>query len=79
MTEAPELAVTAHRGHHGYSKPVFRGVIHLLAFSSALTLAPILIVATPGIADRFSDTDLLDQLRNASDANEIWQLLSNSK
>ena len=32
-----------------------------------------------GIADRFSDTELLDQLRNASDANEIWQLLSNSK
>ena len=32
-----------------------------------------------GIADRFSDTELLDQLRKASDANEIWQLLSSSK
>lgn len=35
------------------SKPAFRGLLHLLAFSSALTLAPILIVVTPGIADRF--------------------------
>ena len=32
-----------------------------------------------GIADRFSDTELLDRLRKASDANEIWQLLSSSK
>lgn len=31
-----------------------------------------------GIADRFSDPELLEQLRNAADANEIWQLLSNS-
>ena len=33
--------------------PAFRGFSHLLAFSSALTLAPILIVFTPGIANRF--------------------------
>ena len=31
-----------------------------------------------GIADRFSDPELLAHLRNAADANEIWQLLSNS-
>lgn len=30
------------------------------------------------IADRFSDPELLQQLRNAADVNEIWQLLSNS-
>ena len=30
------------------------------------------------IAERFSDTDLLEQLRGAQDANEIWQLLSSS-
>lgn len=35
------------------AKPRFRGLSHLLAFSSALTLAPLLIVFTPGIADRF--------------------------
>jgi len=28
------------------------------------------------IADRFSDEELLEQLRQAADANEIWQLLS---
>ena len=28
------------------------------------------------IVGRFADTDLLEQLRNAVDANEIWQLLS---
>lgn len=33
-------------------KPKFRGFIHLLAFSSALTLAPILIVVTPGVTAR---------------------------
>lgn len=37
----------------GEPKPVFRGLLHLLAFASALTLAPILIVVTPGVADRF--------------------------
>ena len=31
-----------------------------------------------GIAERFSDTELLGQLREAADANEIWQLLSSS-
>ncbi len=31
-----------------------------------------------GIADRFSDPELLERLRQAADANEIWQLLSNS-
>ena len=30
------------------------------------------------IADRFSDPELLESLRKAADANEIWQLLSNS-
>ena len=30
------------------------------------------------IADRFSDPELLEQLRNSADANEIWQLLSSS-
>jgi len=28
------------------------------------------------IADRFSDPELLQQLRQATDANELWQLLS---
>lgn len=37
----------------GGGTPAFRGLLHLLAFSSALTLAPILIVFTPGVADRF--------------------------
>jgi PTS system nitrogen regulatory IIA component len=31
-----------------------------------------------GIVNRFGDTQLLEQLRNAADANEIWQLLSSS-
>lgn len=44
---------TAARRSLGEHKPRFRGLIHLLAFSSALTLAPILIVVTPGVADRF--------------------------
>jgi PTS system nitrogen regulatory IIA component len=30
------------------------------------------------IAKRFSDMELLERLREAADANEIWQLLSNS-
>ncbi len=30
------------------------------------------------IAERFSDPELLEHLRTATDANEIWQLLSNS-
>jgi PTS system nitrogen regulatory IIA component len=30
------------------------------------------------IADRFSDPELRKQLREASDVNEIWQLLSNA-
>lgn len=30
------------------------------------------------IADRFAEPALLDQLRDAKDANELWQLLSNS-
>ena len=30
------------------------------------------------ICERFSDTELLAQLRNAEDANEIWQLLSSA-
>jgi len=44
---------TAERRASGEVKPQFRGFIHLLAFSSALTLAPILIVLTPGVAERF--------------------------
>jgi len=31
-----------------------------------------------GIVERFSDPELLQQLRKAADANEIWQLLSSS-
>lgn len=31
------------------------------------------------IAERFSDTKLLEQLRNAADINELWQLLSSSQ
>jgi PTS system nitrogen regulatory IIA component len=31
-----------------------------------------------GIVERFSDPELLEQLRKAADANEIWQVLSNS-
>lgn len=30
------------------------------------------------IVERFSEPELLEQLRNAADANEIWQLLSSS-
>ena len=30
------------------------------------------------IAERFSDTELLGQLRKAADSNEIWQLLANA-
>jgi len=30
------------------------------------------------IAERFSDTGLLGQLREATDSNELWQLLANS-
>ena len=30
------------------------------------------------IAERFSDPELLEQLRNAADASELWQLLSNA-
>ena len=53
-TELTDFPGTAELRAHGDTKPRFRGFIHLLAFSSALTLAPILIVITPGIADRFS-------------------------
>lgn len=52
-TELPDAPGTAKLRAHGHDKPRFRGFIHLLAFSSALTLAPILIVVTPGVADRF--------------------------
>ena len=34
-------------------KPKLRGLSHLLAFASAMTLAPILIVISPGVAPRF--------------------------
>ncbi len=46
------MGTAARRAADG-KKPTYRGLLHLLAFSSALTLAPILIVVTPGIADRF--------------------------
>ncbi len=52
-TELANTYGTAELRAEGQEKPKFRGFIHLLAFSSALTLAPILIVITPGIADRF--------------------------
>lgn len=51
--ESDVVAGTAARRAGGEGSPAFRGLIHLLAFSSALTLAPILIVVTPGVADRF--------------------------
>ena len=54
MTELSDaVPPAADRGFHGHPKPIFRGFIHLLAFSSALTLAPILIVVTPGVTERF--------------------------
>jgi len=31
-----------------------------------------------GIVERFSDLELLEQLRNAADVSEIWQLLSST-
>ncbi len=34
-------------------RPRFRGFSHLLAFASALTLAPLVIVAAPGVGPRF--------------------------
>lgn len=34
-------------------RPRLRGVSHQLAFASALTLAPLMIVVTPGVAPRF--------------------------
>ncbi|MGI9605099.1 MAG: PAQR family membrane homeostasis protein TrhA [Acidimicrobiales bacterium] len=52
LVERPSPS-TATRAASGESKPMFRGFSHLLAFSSALTLAPILIVITPGVAPRF--------------------------
>ena len=52
-TELVDAPSTAERHAAGEEKPRFRGFLHLLAFSSALTLAPILIVITPGVADRF--------------------------
>ncbi len=51
--QPPTNPGTATKRAHGETKPTARGLIHLLAFSSALTLAPILIVVTPGIAPRF--------------------------
>lgn len=53
MTSTVNAPSTAERRAAGEQKPRFRGLIHLLAFASALTLAPILIVVTPGIAPRF--------------------------
>lgn len=53
MTSTVNAPSTAERRAAGEQKPRFRGLIHLLAFSSALTLAPILIVVTPGVAPRF--------------------------
>lgn len=49
----PHAPGTAEATALGVPKPRLRGLLHLLAFSSALTLAPLLIVYTPGIADRF--------------------------
>lgn len=53
MSSTKTAPSTAQRRAKGGAKPSFRGLIHLLAFSSALTLAPILVVVTPGVADRF--------------------------
>jgi len=48
-----DSAGTAERRSAGEVKPRFRGFVHLLAFASALTLAPLLVVFTPGISERF--------------------------
>ncbi len=53
IADTPEYAGSVERSASGEVKPLFRGFSHLLAFSSALTLAPLLIVFTPGVADRF--------------------------
>ena len=53
MTKISKHAGSVERRSVGEVKPIFRGLSHLLAFASALTLAPILIVVTPGVADRF--------------------------
>lgn len=52
-SQHPELSVDRLETTSAVHKPRFRGFIHLLAFSSALTLAPILIVITPGVLARF--------------------------
>jgi len=53
IARVPENRGSVERRTDGEDKPFFRGFSHLLAFASALTLAPILVAITPGIADRF--------------------------
>jgi len=53
MTSLEPASSAGSRRHTTGLRPRFRGLIHLLAFSSALTLAPILVVTTPGVAPRF--------------------------
>lgn len=48
-----DAAGTAELRAAGDTKPRFRGFVHLLAFASALTLAPLLVVFTPGVSSRF--------------------------
>jgi hemolysin III len=48
-----DAAGTAELRAAGEIKPRFRGFVHLLAFASALTLAPLLVVFTPGVSARF--------------------------
>ena len=53
IARVPENRGSLERRTDGEDKPFFRGFSHLLAFASALTMAPILVAITPGIADRF--------------------------
>ncbi|MDH3705683.1 MAG: hemolysin III family protein [Acidimicrobiia bacterium] len=49
----PSVAVPRSGVSLNPGKPRFRGTSHLLAFVSALTLAPLVIVSAPGIGPRF--------------------------
>ena len=49
----PALAPLALEPTDTVPKPEFRGFSHMLAFVAALTLAPLMIVAAPGVGPRF--------------------------
>ncbi len=53
MSRLPAAVVAETPGvSHNPGKPRFRGTSHLLAFVSALTLAPVMIVSAPGLGPR---------------------------